>query len=514
MVKRKRIKFENDDKDDKNINKQKKRKITQIKQNKNEEKIFLKNNSNQGLSQDSNNNKMTDNILHNVIQKNQPKNNDNCNVISLFQSQRIHHDIIQVLSEYLQEKDLYNLSQSDLYLFNTITTSESIFKCILRRECNYSQPTCITQKRICKKDLICNVNDPTLIYNKWKRIIGSSTNHQLIKELQDKTFQHYILYKQIWQKLFGNTMTFTAIYRILSFKYWSGQKLISLFDDTKHYLTTRSLNKIEKHLFNPVILKRINNTVKVCLAKDEYSFELKPVINFKQFQAVFNCMYYFEEWFKLINWDHFIISGSSVLASVINKNWTNEHKHDIDIYSHSINATTFKKYLETLHVTFSNHYLYEYVDYGSIVTFTLHIRRKKKIKLQFIFTCFSITSLTLNKIIENFDLDICQVLYNVKEKKVLCTGAFIQSLKTEYVIPYCLMSNDKIDQSIQIIRINKYIKKGFTKMLLPKKLSINTFENLLNNVIYKNVWYSCSIIPCDYFEVQKHLLMYLNKMNM
>ena len=113
--------------------------------------------------------------------------------------------------------------------------------------------------------------------------------------------------------------------------------------------------------------------------------------------------------------------------------------------------------------------------------------------------------------IENFDLDICQALYNVNAKQIPCTGAFIQSLKTEYIIPYYLMLINEINQNIHILRIKKYIKKGFIKLLLPKNLSMNTLEHLINNVTYEDVAYSRNIIPCDYYEVQKHLLLFLHE---
>ena len=436
--------------------------------------------------------------------------NNYVKVLSLFQTQQIHHDIIQILSGYLQEEDLYNLSQSNKYLHDIITNSEAIFKCILKRECNYYTPKCIIQQRFCKKDIICNINNPVLIYNRWKRIIRFSINDALIKELQDKTFQQYILYKPIWRKIFSNTTTFNTIYRVLSFKFWARQHLLNLFDNAEQYLIKRNLNNIEKQLFNPIRIKKVNNALRLCLASNEQLFTLKCVNNFEQFQTIFNSLYYFDKWSDLINWHHFVISGSSVLASVIKKNWTQEKKHDIDIYSHSMNYITFKKYIKKLHATFSNLYLYEYDDYERIVTFKLNIE-ERKIILQFIFTCSSITTFTLNKIIENFDLDICQVLYNVKEKQILCTGAFIQSLKTEYIIPYYLMSNNTINQSIHIRRIKKYIKKGFIKLLLPKNLSITTLEHLINNVTYEDVAYCLNIIPCDYFEVQKHLLLFLHE---
>ena len=154
-------------------------------------------------------------------QSNHLLKNNYVKVLSLFQTHQIHHDIIQIFSGYLQEEDLYNLLQSNKYLYDVVTNSEAIFKCILKRECNYFTPKCIIQQHPCKKDVICNINDPVLIYNRWKRIIRYPTNDTLIKELQDKTFQQYTLYKPVWGKIFSNTMTFNTIYRVLSFKFLS-----------------------------------------------------------------------------------------------------------------------------------------------------------------------------------------------------------------------------------------------------------------------------------------------------
>ena len=145
MSKRQRVHF---DEDKKNYCKQlKKRKLNQIFQSKYANELNSKDPSNYF----SENNKVK--------------------VMSLFQTQQVHHDIIQILSGYLQEEDLYNLLQSNKYLYDVITNSEAIFKCILKRECNYYTPNCIIQQSLCKKDIICNINNPVLIYNRWKYII-------------------------------------------------------------------------------------------------------------------------------------------------------------------------------------------------------------------------------------------------------------------------------------------------------------------------------------------------------
>ena len=447
-------------------------------------------------------------LLNSTDQLNHRSSHKYVKVLSLFQTQQITHDIIQILSGYLQEEDLYQLIQNNKYLYEIITNSEAIFKNILKRECNYYTPTCIIQPSFCKKDIICNINNPTLIYDRWRSIVRFPMNDLLIKELRDKTFQQYILYKPIWQRIFLNTKMFNTIYRILPFKFWSRQSLLDLFDTSEQYLVKRGLNNVEHELFNPIKIKKVNNVFRICSANNEL-FMLKCVKNYQEFETVFKSLYHFDKWFDLINWNYFVISGSSVLASLINKNWTQNKKHDIDIYSHSINYITFKQHINKLHTTLRNICSYEYKDYQNLVTFILNIKNRKII-LQFIHTCHTITLFTLNKIIENFDLDICQVLYNVKDKQILCTGAFIQSLKTEYIIPYYLMSN-KVNQNTHILRIKKYITKGFNKVLLPKKISIKQLECLINNVNSNDVSYCRNTIPCDYFEVQKHLLSFLHE---
>ena len=366
------------------------------------------------------------------------------------------------------------------------------------------------------------MNDATLIYKHWNRCFSSSSTQQqsdFINQVQDKTFQQYTLYKPIWHKLFFKIEHFTTINRILSFKYWSHQKLINLFDDAEYYFGTRSLNQLEKQLFNAVTLIQSNdNELKVHLQTNQITFKLTPVINADQFKNNFEHVYFFSEWSRFINWNYFIISGSSVLANVINKNWTDEPHHDIDIYSHSISVIDFRQFINKIYLLLRQFgYLVTYDERGTLITFVLRINNFKRIRLQFIFTCKTITALTLNKIIENFDIDICQILYNVKENKILCTGAFIQSLQTEYIIPYRLIIHKSINQTKHISRIRKYFKKGFENILLPKSLPIASFEKLINyhdikmDHVEAQETYCPKVIPCDFFEVQKKLLEILHQ---
>ena len=437
--------------------------------------------------------------------------------MSFFKSLKINNDIIQCFCQFIQEQDLYNLCNSDNYLFCTISNSTPIFKAILQRESNYLTPKCMIIKNNCS-NLICNMNDPMLIYKQWFRSSRYSRDQsKIILKFQDKTFQQYILYKPIWHKLFFNNELFRTIYRVLSFKYWSQQTLINLFDDAEYYLKTRTLNHLEKKLFNAVeLIQYNNNKINIHLQENPIKFKLNPVIKFEQFKKNFNDLYFFDEWSNYINWNYFIISGSSVLATVINKNWTNEPHHDIDIYSHTINIVHFRKLINIMHLSFQN-CGHLYVDHGTFVTFELYGKNMKRIRLQFIFTCQTITILTLNRIIENFDLDICQLLYNVKENKIFCTGAFIQSLQTEYIVPYCLIINKNFKQIKQISRIIKYFKKGFQNMLIPKNLPVKRFEEIINYYHDKienleiEAKYCSKIIPCDFFEVQKNLLKILHK---
>ena len=434
--------------------------------------------------------------------------------MSLLKSQEIPHEIIQIISEFLPENDLYNLCQSNVFLWKIITKSSAIFKVIFQRECNFTIPSISIKKPDCNcRHLVCNPNNFMLITRNWNRIIFNSTNkHTIIESFQNKTFQPYVIYKSIWNKLFFNTKIFSVLCRILSFKYWSEQTIINLFSDACNYLITRELNSIELHLFSPVILIQENDKIKVSLDVPKHNMDLIPVLNFKQFQKTFNDLYYFNVWAKKINWNYFIISGSSVLAAVLNKNWTKHSKHDVDIYAHSMDYKTFKDFITKIRLSFI--WPYVYYNTGHITTFELFIHEDIIITLQFIYICKSITSSTLNRIIENFDLDICQVLYNVIENKVLCTAAFIQSLKTEYIIPYRLLLSKYICQDKQIYRIKKYFYKGFNKMLIPKTLSVNVFQKLINKPHEHHqsqlCRYSHNIIACDYFDIQKKLLIYLN----
>ena len=73
-------------------------------------------------------------------------------------------------------------------------------------------------------------------------------------------------------------------------------------------------------------------------------------IIWKHFRSKFTKRYFVNIWAKYINWNTFIIAGSSVLACIIQgihtTRWLFEVTHDVDIFGININYIEFKREIE------------------------------------------------------------------------------------------------------------------------------------------------------------------------
>ena len=414
-------------------------------------------------------------------------------------------EIIIILCIYLPESDIINLCDCVINLRKMISSSELLCKQIILRDSHFVFPI-IEFYDLCSFHLICNQNNPLLIQNHWSKLLPSNSV-KLLNLLQTKTYQQFKTYKQIWFDLFISTSTYKMISRIMSFRYWNGQQLINLFDNAIT-LNCRGLTELECTLFTPVHIQSSDSVFTLSInSNNKLNYDL--VLDICTFKNLLFIRYEFAIWYKCINWNNFIISGSSILSCILNKNWTNEINHDIDIYAHSITIKSFMFQVLDIYTQLQP-YAANFSNIDNIISFELQ-KLNSVIKLQFIFVCSHVTP---NRIIESFDLDINQVLFNVHSNKVLCTMAFIQCLQSNYIIPYQLIVEDTIYSHKHLQRVSKYIKRGFNQLLLPKRMCLDKFIHKLNainelDVILYHSNYYTSILPCDYYDVQYHYFSHL-----
>ena len=407
--------------------------------------------------------------------------------------------VIPILCMYISDMDLFNLSKAIDYIRVMITTSELICKIILLRDYNYLDNS-NESKSQCHVHLVCNKNMSSLITPYWvKHVLNGDM--KLMHTLQLKTYQQYTIYKRIWFQLFYKTTTFKMMSRIMSFKYWSNQQLLNLFEhDVCKY---RMLSTFEQVIFTPVHIYLDGTNIHIA-KNSQNKLHLEIANNMSKFTQTFEARYRFSTWSNYINWQYFIISGSSVLSCILNKDWTSQSHHDVDIYSHDIDINVFKTHVINVYRQCGANAT-NYINKTKIMSFKLTFGTYT-MTLQFIFTC---QSMNMNQIIENFDLDICQVLYDVRTNKIMCTMAFLQCLQTCYIIPYQLIIHDNIDNWKHIGRIKKYINRGFNQLLIPVKIPIKKLQDQLqvtfiNDQRSDEQGYYKSIIPCDYYNVQEH----------
>ena len=416
-------------------------------------------------------------------------------------------EVIITLCIYLPITDLIHVYNCIQNWRNVITTSELFCKNVILRDSYFIYPK-LDSNNLCQFHLICNQNNALLIKNHWSQLV-SPENVELINLLQTKTYQQYKTYQKEWSDLFMSTSTFKLLSRLMPFKYWIGQELINLFDISKD-INSRPLTTFECKVFTPVHVNMINRTYKTSIcSSNKLNHDL--ILDITAFKQLLADKYNFFNWYKFVNWKFFVISGSSIVSCFLNKDWTDQCNHDIDIYAYGIDIRTFL-YLVNNTYTHLSGYANNWLNLDNIVSFEIQ-SSEYSIKLQFIFMCSQITP---SKIIENFDLDICQLLFDVQTDRLLCTMAFVECIRSNYIIPYQLIVEDKFCSWKNLQRVIKYIKRGFNQLLLPSNMPLCKFTHKLNisttfDSMPNSVNYYKSVIPCDYYNVQYHFFSQIAK---
>lgn len=424
-------------------------------------------------------------------------------------------------------KCLHLIDMHQFFLCSKFTQSfvknQLLLKEILLR--NYSDPPKSTDKSNKCQDghFFCAIDEMAYIYHFWKQYLFGHgvvfSNKQFVEmysnlKLASKTRRKFTLYKTNW-KIFHQTTIHQTLCRILSFKFWSKQPL---FDVHQHKLQNRTLNFYEQNLFQCIKITNFITHYKIQALKVEHN----PVIGFAtdisdigDFVRNFERMYLFSRWVNFIDWDCFCVAGSSVVSALLNKDWTQQDSHDVNIFAHSISLKEFQMKVTNIHYHFGN-FKYEYVNKPTIKTFKIQMSHSVII-LQFIWQC---KIFQVNNILGNFDLDICQSAFLPNELKVVGTGAFIECIKTGCFMSYPLISEKRILRITTIKRIKKYINKGFRFLLIPKAMDSSLLESGLNekqvytpnntsNIEYLFHELALMNISFDFFDVQRKFVSLL-----
>ncbi len=363
------------------------------------------------------------------------------------------------------------------------------------------------------------IPDRHYIFYAWKsyfinnKIIAPYKFRELYTQLNlyEASIKQFSINYNGW-KIFNKSDIWNSLSRIVSYTSWNNYSITNLHDKL---FKPRKLNNNEQKVFNIVRIDEFCNTFKCTILKTNiYNTQSELVMNFTRFAQNFNRLYLCAHWFYLINWNNFCIAGGSILAALLNKDWTNQTGHDIDIFAYEISHCEFVKQfmnilsnLDSNNYTFTNTFNVKTLKLSLCVSdFFGHKTMYKNITLQFIYIAHLVTP---NIILHNFDLDIVQILYQPNKKRVFATDAFIQSLNTNTIIPYNLIRNAEVLSIRTLSRIKKYIIRGFNQILIPKSISVTILTHLLNQTnkkIDNRVIRNYLVINADHFGTQEKMI--------
>lgn len=371
-------------------------------------------------------------------------------------------------------------------------------------------------------------------------IVGSIKEfYHLFRELQlyDITRQQYLLYLPSYDS-FSSTAVMATIRRLLPYRFKTRQPLYDIHRTTIE-LTGRMLNKYERCLFKPVrisLADGIGSVINVCDSMDRTFYSMN---NYCMFQKKFNQAYLLYFWRDWVDWDKFYIAGSSVTAALTNMDYSSSPSHDVDIFSKLISPGSFRfqifRFIKKLEQSISDgrkhgytpHHpfviAYEQRSVPDIKTFKITVSfgaRYRHLLLQFVNLCCRGNPM---QIVGSFDMDVCQCLFHPSQHKVLVTGAFIEAIRTGYIMCYTVCGDHQIFKHKSVRRMKKYISKGFCHWLIPKEMS-NAYlqKSLSDNALdipvlnngFQNTWteeYLLLNIAFDYYNVQASFIRHLQQ---
>ena len=329
--------------------------------------------------------------------------------------------------------------------------------------------------------------------------------YDTIKNLNLNIVSKNILYFDTNWYIFYKCTLFCALSRTLSFQPLQNYDIINLYSINLQY---RTLNFYEKQIFSPIKIVPNLTTYKILSINNNVShFKLN---NKTIFINKFTTRYFLNIWVQYINWNKFVIAGSSVLACILQgietNNWLFELNHDVDVFAININYIEFHRQIINFQEQLQNN-IVSLTETQYVSTFCLRIENKY-IHIQFIWLC---KYFNVNSILHNFDMDLVQCSFNPEKNIITTSIAFIQFINTGYATIYSLVNSKSIINIKSRNRMIKYIKRGFHHWLLPSKLNLNILQESLNEKISPTI----HVIANDYgfinwtndsFNVQQHIL--------
>ena len=400
-------------------------------------------------------------------------------------------------------------------IFSFITSNKVIFVNLFQatnKSVNQSN-TIVTQHSHCNCN-ICICKTKCLHYY-WKQYLF---NFNIVDSLEtfysttnklnlDLDLHNRIVYNATW-RIFYKCKLFLALSRTLSFQPLQKIEAINLYSIN---IESRMLNFYEKQIFSSIqIVPNGKNYTIMPINKNCSKFQLNTK---KIFINKFIQRYFINIWAKYINWDKFVIAGSSVLACIINgiqtKEWLFELNHDVDLFAININYVEFQREI----INFQRHLQDIIISVSKtkyVSTFCLFINNEY-IHIQFIWLC---RYFNIDSILQNFDMDLVQCSFNPQKNIIKTSFAFIQFINTGYATIYSLLNSKSIINIKSKSRLIKYINRGFHNWLVPKKLNLNILKQSLNEQISQTQHFvvnSYGFINWtnDSCGVQKHILQLL-----
>ncbi len=352
------------------------------------------------------------------------------------------------------------------------------------------------------KSIVFTIEQFTKIFNELKLYEASIKNYSIdIRSLR-------------W---FSSTAISQAVGRLVSYKYNNDSPLLKL---NTIIFTNRALTSYKKDIFScyKICFDPVKHHYYVHLFTPDVT-QIRTHIDFTEFYKRFNVNYFFDRWEKYINWNNFTIAGGSVLACILNKDWTTDPTHDIDIFAINITYEEFTK--SVMEFVFKlNEYKYEYANHQKIKIIKLYIEqisnniiKYKIVIIQFIFQSEWIKQ---NSLLDSFDIDFVQCAFDPKNKCVKVTYAFVQAFNTNTLLCYSLIDYIPLLEHKPIIRIRKYADRGLNKILLAKAMPASTLTIALNTpkvpynpytnylLTHKDSHYLT--INCDYFNIREKMI--------
>lgn len=266
---------------------------------------------------------------------------------------------------------------------------------------------------------------------------------------------------------------------------YCGLKTNKLYE---HVLKTHLIlicNNFQQNMHrNAMFKKRPLNYMEQCLFKSTINYSSKTWGIFDAKQTLLNLKNYFfyNEWKNIIfnTKCKYVLAGGCLLYCLSKKvHYNQKHKADMDFFAIQTNFDQYKNSIIDITNNFQKHNINFLIERPSKYVTNLYINFRLNFtnfefskvqwsnsnikqscnKMQLIWLGNSITEDQL--LCKYFDIEASQIMFD--GEKILCSFAFVESLRTETIINYKYTNIKKLDH-IHKPRSNKYLQRGFVNL--------------------------------------------------